>query len=130
MNLIPAIRFAISISNGFLSCAWLFFDFLQRKNDRGSEITYEFSVFRRKNSAANVWNIHSVFPSKMIYNSFQETIFLYIYLLFTGKSSIVDAILKQTGRIEYFLSYPMMLFAYKNWEEESSGTNIDGWKME
>lgn len=102
MNLTPAIRFAISISNGFLSWAWLFLDFLQRKNDGGSEIIYEFSVFRRETKILlrTAVKYSSGVSLQVICNSFRETISLHIYLLFTGKSSIVDAILKQTGRIE------------------------------
>lgn len=102
MNLTPAIRFAISISNGLLSWAWLFLDFLQRKNDGGSEIIYEFSVFRRETKILlrTAVKYSSGVSLQVICNSFQETISLHIYLLFTGKSSIVDAILKQTGRIE------------------------------
>lgn len=102
MNLTPAIRFAISISNGLLSWAWLFLDFLQRKNDGGSEIIYEFSVFRRETKILlrTAVKYSSGVSLQVICNSFRETISLHIYLLFTGKSSIVDAILKQTGRIE------------------------------
>lgn len=102
MNLTPAIRFAISISNGLLSWAWLFLDFLQRKNDGGSEIIYEFSVFRRETKILlrTAVKYSSGVSLQVICNSFRKTISLHIYLLFTGKSSIVDAILKQTGRIE------------------------------
>lgn len=87
MNLIPAIRFAIFISNGLKF--YLAHDFLPKE----SEITYEFTVFRLETKIL-LRNIYPVFPPNMICNSFRKTISLYIYLLFTGKSSIDDAVLK------------------------------------
>lgn len=76
MNLIPAIRFAIFISNGLKF--YLAHDFLPKE----SEIAYEFTVFRLETKIL-LRNIYPVFPPQHDLQQFPEdNIFIHISFIY------------------------------------------------
>lgn len=90
-----------------------------------------FFAARRKFCCELLWNIHPVFPFKWFATvSKRQYLYTYIFYLLKNLRSLMQFSNKLVElKNEYFLSYPMTLFECKNWEE-SSRTNIDGWKME